>query len=110
MGRKNKNTGGITLCLYVLIGLLGVVNLAWAMPFAYVANQSSNDVSAYTITAGTGVLVPVAGSPFAAGASPSSVTVSPAAAAIPTLSTIGYILLVLTMMTMVALQLRGSSC
>jgi 6-phosphogluconolactonase (cycloisomerase 2 family) len=45
--------------------------------FLYVSNQSSNDVSAYTITAGTGVLTAVAGSPFAAGASPSGVTVSP---------------------------------
>ena len=46
--------------------------------FLYVSNQGSNNVSAYTITAGTGVLVPVAsGIPFAAGTSPSAVTVSP---------------------------------
>lgn len=48
--------------------------------FLYVSNQGSNDVSAYTITPGTGVLVPLAsnvGNPFAAGTSPSAVTVSP---------------------------------
>ncbi len=48
--------------------------------FLYVSNQGSNNVSAYTITTGTGVLVPVAsgaGNPFAAGTSPSGVTVSP---------------------------------
>ena len=32
--------------------------------FAYVANQNSNNVSAYTINAVTGALTPVAGSPF----------------------------------------------
>ena len=32
--------------------------------FLYVSNQGSNNVSAYTITAGTGVLAPIAGSPF----------------------------------------------
>ena len=44
---------------------------------AYVANSGSNNVSAYTITAGTGVLTPVAGSPFVAGTTPSGVTISP---------------------------------
>ncbi|MBS0184515.1 MAG: beta-propeller fold lactonase family protein, partial [Nitrospira sp.] len=32
--------------------------------FLYVSNQGSNNVSAYTITAGTGVLASIAGSPF----------------------------------------------
>ena len=48
--------------------------------FLYVSNQGSNNVSAYTITAVTGVLVPLisgVGNPFAAGTSPSGVTVSP---------------------------------
>ncbi|NGZ11908.1 MAG: hypothetical protein CV088_21500, partial [Nitrospira sp. LK70] len=48
--------------------------------FLYVSNHGSNNVSAYTITAGTGVLVPLTsgvGNPFAAGTSPSAVTVSP---------------------------------
>jgi len=42
-----------------------------------VANGGSNDVSAYTITTGTGALTPVTNSPFAAGTNPSAVTVSP---------------------------------
>ena len=44
---------------------------------AYVANSGSNDVSAYTISPTTGVLLAVAGSPFAAGTTPNAVTVSP---------------------------------
>ena len=32
--------------------------------FLYVSNQGSNDVSAFTITASTGTLAPIAGSPF----------------------------------------------
>jgi len=43
--------------------------------FAYVANQGSNSVSAYTIDNATGALSPVPGSPFAAGTNPSSVAV-----------------------------------
>jgi 6-phosphogluconolactonase (cycloisomerase 2 family) len=42
----------------------------------YVANANSADVSAYTIDA-DGSLAAVPGSPFAAGAGPSSVTVDP---------------------------------
>src|SRR5437762_2088674 len=45
--------------------------------FAYVANQFSNNVSAFTINASTGALTPVAGSPFVAGTHPVSVTVDP---------------------------------
>ena len=45
--------------------------------FAYVANQGSDNVSAYAIDATTGVLSEVAGSPFAAGTSPESVRVDP---------------------------------
>ncbi|NNM69475.1 MAG: beta-propeller fold lactonase family protein [Gallionella sp.] len=45
--------------------------------FAYVANNYSNNVSAYTLNATSGALTPVAGSPFAAGAQPNSVTVDP---------------------------------
>ena len=55
--------------------------LSFAFPvfgqFTYVANQFSNDVSGYTINATTGALVPIAGSPFAAGAAPLSVVVDP---------------------------------
>jgi 6-phosphogluconolactonase (cycloisomerase 2 family) len=50
--------------------------------FVYTANggsrtTTSNDVSAYTLNATTGALSAVAGSPFAAGTNPSSVTVDP---------------------------------
>ena len=44
--------------------------------FLYVANSGSNDVSAYTITAGTGALTPVSGAlgnPFSAGTTPSAI-------------------------------------
>jgi 6-phosphogluconolactonase len=44
--------------------------------FAYVANENSNNVSAYSIGA-DGALTQVTGSPFAAGNSPSSVAVDP---------------------------------
>jgi 6-phosphogluconolactonase (cycloisomerase 2 family) len=43
---------------------------------AFVANQSANNISAYTIEP-NGRLVPVAGSPFSAGSSPNSVAVVP---------------------------------
>ena len=50
--------------------------------FAYAANSFGNTgpgtVSAYRINARTGALMPVAGSPFAAGIGPASVTVNPA--------------------------------
>jgi 6-phosphogluconolactonase len=45
--------------------------------FAYVTNEGSSSVSAYTIDGTTGALSPVPGSPFAAGLSPSSVAVDP---------------------------------
>ena len=43
--------------------------------FAYVANFSSNDVSVYSIDAGTGVLRAVSGSPFIAAGKPRSIAV-----------------------------------
>ena len=45
--------------------------------FAYVANSDSGNVSAYAINASTGALSEVAGSPFAAGTQPTSVSVDP---------------------------------
>jgi len=45
--------------------------------FAYVANNGSNTVSAYTIDSTTGALSEVVGSPFGAGILPFSVTVDP---------------------------------
>jgi hypothetical protein len=44
--------------------------------FAYVANDENNNVSAYSIAA-NGALVPVPGSPFAAGSQPISVAITP---------------------------------
>ncbi|BAP89617.1 LamG domain protein jellyroll fold domain protein [Burkholderiales bacterium GJ-E10] len=46
--------------------------------YAFVANYDSNNVSVYSVGATTGALTQVPGSPFAAGSSPASVTVSPA--------------------------------
>src|SRR6202049_3328512 len=43
--------------------------------FLFTANVNSNSVSAFTINQTTGILTPVAGSPFAAGASPQSVAI-----------------------------------
>jgi 6-phosphogluconolactonase (cycloisomerase 2 family) len=40
-----------------------------------VGNYNSNSISAFTINANTGALTAISGSPFAAGASPQSVTV-----------------------------------
>jgi 6-phosphogluconolactonase len=45
--------------------------------FAYVANQSSNDISAYAINSSDGALTAVNGSPFAAGTAPVSVAIDP---------------------------------
>src|ERR1700723_4723655 len=46
--------------------------------FAYVDNQGSNDLSAYLINPSTGLLTPIAGSPFASqGTTPVSLTVDP---------------------------------
>jgi 6-phosphogluconolactonase len=55
-----------------------VVNCSLPGNFAYVANESSNSISAYAIDASTGALVPLAGSPFAAtGTGPVAVAVDP---------------------------------
>ena len=43
--------------------------------FAFVANENSADISVYAINATTGVLTPVAGSPFAAGDVPRSIAI-----------------------------------
>jgi 6-phosphogluconolactonase (cycloisomerase 2 family) len=43
--------------------------------FAYVANDNSNDISAYVIDATSGVPAPVGGSPFAAGNEPRSIVI-----------------------------------
>jgi 6-phosphogluconolactonase (cycloisomerase 2 family) len=43
--------------------------------FAYAANDSSGDVSAYAVDATTGALIPVSHSPFAAGSEPRAVAI-----------------------------------
>ncbi len=43
--------------------------------FLFTANVNSNSVSAFTMNQTTGILTPVAGSPFASGASPQSVAI-----------------------------------
>ena len=48
-----------------------------AVEFAYVANDGSNNVSAYGINASTGALTQLTGSPFAAGYMPSAVAIDP---------------------------------
>ena len=45
--------------------------------FAYVVNNVDNNVSAYTIDPTTGALTAIAGSPFATGAGPVSVAITP---------------------------------
>ena len=45
--------------------------------FLFVANFSSGDVSAYTISSSDGALIPVIGSPFTAGTAPLSIAVDP---------------------------------
>lgn len=69
-----RTKAGATL---LLACLLGSSKFALALPFAYVANQASNNVSAYAIDAATGALTAVTGSPFSAGSQPVSVSVTP---------------------------------
>ncbi len=45
--------------------------------FAYVANQGSNNISAYSINSATGTMAAIAGSPFAAGNRPVAIAVDP---------------------------------
>jgi 6-phosphogluconolactonase (cycloisomerase 2 family) len=45
--------------------------------FAYVANQTSNNISGYAINTSNGALTPIPGSPFAAGTGAFEVTVEP---------------------------------
>jgi DNA-binding beta-propeller fold protein YncE len=63
----------------VLMALAGSGTALWGQAggFAYVVNNGSNDVSAYTIDGTTGALIPVDGSPFPAGFQARSVAVDP---------------------------------
>jgi 6-phosphogluconolactonase (cycloisomerase 2 family) len=68
----------------------GTVPVAYAPKFAYAANSDSDNVSAYTIDAATGVLTPVAGSPFKADA-PSGSDPQPVALAVNGSNTFAYV-------------------
>jgi len=48
--------------------------------YVYVANQGSNNISAFALDPTTGALTPLVGSPFAAGNQPSSVAIDPTGA------------------------------
>ena len=63
----------------MLVGLLSATTALRAQTggFAYVANFSDNNMSAYTIDGTTGALTPVPGSPVPAGVNPYSVAVDP---------------------------------
>ena len=55
-----------------------IVTCTQAGQFAYVANQSSNDISVFAIDSSTGTLSEIAGSPFAAtGTTPVAIAVDP---------------------------------
>jgi 6-phosphogluconolactonase (cycloisomerase 2 family) len=53
----------------------GATGVTYMPTFAYVSNEGSNDVSAYSVNPTTGVLTAIAGSPYPTKASPSSITV-----------------------------------
>lgn len=55
----------------------GTTPVAYTPKFAYVANNGSNNVSAYTIDENTGAIAAITGSPFSAGTAPWSVTTDP---------------------------------
>jgi 6-phosphogluconolactonase (cycloisomerase 2 family) len=57
--------------------LTGSAAVTYTPKFAYVANSTSNNISAYTIKATNGHLTAVKGTPAATGTGPSSVTVDP---------------------------------
>ena len=55
----------------------GAKAVEFSSQFVYVANLQSDNLSAYTIDAATGVLTAIPGSPFAAGAFPIAVAIDP---------------------------------
>ena len=61
---------------FAILGVMGGASALFGQA-VYVANFGSNNVSAYTITAATGALTGVAGSPFAAGTAAFGVAVDP---------------------------------
>ena len=66
------------LWLPALTVLLASPFFAKSQTYAYVANTSSNNVSAFSVNATSGALTQIAGSPFAAGSGPGGVAATPA--------------------------------
>ena len=69
-----KTCAPLSVALVITISLFSAPVHA---QFAYVANEGSNNVSAYTIDPSTGALTTIAGSPFPAARFPASVAVDP---------------------------------
>ncbi|MHB1669509.1 lactonase family protein [Thiomonas sp.] len=70
--------------MIALVSIAGCSTLEFAhretqkLQYAYVTNSLSDTVSAYSIDASSGVMIPVPGSPFVAGNNPNTVAVNPA--------------------------------
>ena len=81
----NRSTGalsalgtvGTQLSPQAITFIKGTAPVQFVPKFVYVANQGSNNVSGYAISASTGALTAIPGSPFPAGASPQSVAIDP---------------------------------
>ncbi len=76
-GKSSKAFSAGGLVVLLVLAFAGQAFGQKKPKFAYVANDVSSNVSAYTINSTTGALSPVAGSPFAAGTGPVSVAVDP---------------------------------
>src|SRR6266849_5074913 len=76
-GKSSKAFSAGGLVVLLVLAFAGQAFGQKKPKFAYVANESSANVSAYTINSTTGALSPVTGSPFAAGSFPFSVAVDP---------------------------------
>src|SRR5260370_42479999 len=84
MKLPSKFTALVCCIVLIVLAAAGTTLRGQSAGFAYVANcgsacggVGSGNVSAYTIDGTTGVLTPMPGSPFPAGANPFSVTVGP---------------------------------
>src|SRR5712692_8761354 len=76
-GKSSKAFSAGGLVVLLLLAFAGQAFGQKKPKFAYVANDVSGNVSAYTINSSTGALSPVLGSPFGAGTGPVSVAVDP---------------------------------
>ncbi len=81
----NTTTGAVTQLGETMTGYeiqslalaSGTSSASYVPKFAYVTNANDDDVSAYTVSPGSGALSSVTGSPFPAHTTPASVTVDP---------------------------------